>query len=64
MSAHTTTQTHNKGLRHQLSSAYGAVRAFSNGLYAAHGGWHPARGARSASPAAARAARRNSKARG
>ena len=61
MSAHT---TQNKGLRQQFNNAYGAVRAFSNGLYAAHGGWHPARPARSASPAAARPARRSTKARG
>ncbi|MEN3276498.1 MAG: hypothetical protein V7631_2288 [Massilia sp.] len=48
MSASTITQTQAKGLRHQFNSAYGAVRAFSNGLYAAHGGWHPAAPARSA----------------
>lgn len=42
MSASTITRTQAKGLRHQFNSAYSAVRAFSNGLYAAHGGWHPA----------------------
>lgn len=59
MSAQTTKQAQGKGLRHQFSSAYGLVRAFSNGLYAAHGGWHPARPAHGASPA-----RRNTFARG
>ena len=63
--SHTITQAQSKGLRHHFSSAYGAVRAFSNELYAAHGGWHPAHKARGASPAARqRAARRAPTARG
>ena len=46
MSNQTITQAQTKGLRHHFSSAYSAVRAFSGALYAAHGGWHPARPSR------------------
>lgn len=39
MSAATITQAHSKGLRHQISALVEQVRAFANGLFAAHGGW-------------------------
>jgi hypothetical protein len=46
MSNQTITQAQSKRLRHHFTNAYSAVRAFSGALYAAHGGWHPARLAR------------------
>jgi len=43
---HTITQAQDKGLRHHFSNAVGAVRIFSNRLYAAHGGWQAVPGTR------------------
>ncbi|QNA88124.1 hypothetical protein G4G28_05795 [Massilia sp. Dwa41.01b] len=40
---HKITQAQQTGLRHHFRAAFSAVRSFSNGLYAAHGGWHAAR---------------------
>lgn len=39
MTTATITQAQDKGLRHQFGALLDAVRDFSAGLYAAHGGW-------------------------
>ena len=42
MSTTKITQAQVKGLRHQVAALLCAVRDFSAGLYAAHGGWYAA----------------------